>query len=843
MNLLFLKYNNYYNRIVKQESTIQEYYSKAGVNGRKQILNVNFHEGDLLTTEIIVNWSEEWYPDYLICHEGVISDNNLKHRWFITKTVRTRKGQLTCYLKRDTVADNLYSFLNSTAFIDKGFVGPGNALFLNKDGINANQIKTAEYMIGDTEQNIYLPWVVGYCANNWDGTGGYDRVEIKVPGSTFKWDGWDNFPLKDYIREEGTIYLASANDVNAVFRLGTLAAQADERYKGKYKDYKYNVNSGGISNISSVQDGAYDGDEEKCGNWYTYDSKAFIDWGWLVIGSIDAVSASIPDFDPAFVNRSALRTEIVNSGFTGLNGIISGTPYSGRIKVGSKYYDCIVSTVNESKTTRLSNTALAYIGEGVKQPSTGKSVHYRGVGSTAYAEASKYYSITIKEVTNDIEGTHTFSCNMNTANTLNDAPYKMFCFPLPSFAQRIQCTDGNNYGTIISRDEALQIMSGVVTGLGNNLYDIQVLPYCPIRGGDMEMVAVVPEVAGIRSSSNVKVSWIMDGTTRIAPLYWSAKSTFSFEAPYTLTIDYSNPLKAKRWVNTVFARLVSPNAANTFEFGVVQNNGINGFRIDCQYKPFSPHIHVAPVFGGLYGKNWDEQTGSPYWIDKADTRGLICSGNFSFPQTNAAWVNFELENKNYQLQFNREIDTLELNQQWAERGAVINGVTGAIGGSIKGGATGAMMSGGNPYAAAAGAAVGAATGIVDAVYNYNETKTLGRDAIELKRDMFGYNNQNIQARPNNLTNIGALSPDFRFFPYCEIYQESMDEVQPIENKLKYEGFNIGVVGKISDYVGTSDSTNFIRGSINRIDSTNITASIAQDIAEEFARGLYVEAKI
>lgn len=44
-------------------------------------------------------------------------------------------------------------------------------------------------MIGDTEQNIYLPWVVGYCANNWDGTGSYDNVEIKVPGGTFKWDG------------------------------------------------------------------------------------------------------------------------------------------------------------------------------------------------------------------------------------------------------------------------------------------------------------------------------------------------------------------------------------------------------------------------------------------------------------------------------------------------------------------------------------------------------------------------------------------------------------------------------------------------------------------------------
>ena len=184
------------------------------------------------------------------------------------------------YLKRDTVAENIKSISESIAYIDKGYVAPENKLFLNKDGISANQIKFQEHLIGDKELNIYLPWIVGYVANSWDaseGAQGFSNIEIKVPGSTFTWDGWANFPLKDYIRSAGTVSIVSANDINACFRLGTLASQADDRYKGKYKEYKYNINSGTLSSVSSVKEASYDGDEEKCGNWYTYDSETWLD--------------------------------------------------------------------------------------------------------------------------------------------------------------------------------------------------------------------------------------------------------------------------------------------------------------------------------------------------------------------------------------------------------------------------------------------------------------------------------------------------------------------------------------------------------------------------------------
>ena len=145
---------------------------------------------------------------------------------------------------------------------------------------------------------------------------------------------------------------------------------------------------------------------------------------------------------------------------------------------------------------------------------------------------------------------------------------------------------------------------------------------------------------------------------------------------------------------------------------------------------------------------------------------------------------------------------------------------------------------GGPAGLAVGAGLGAAAGVVDAVYNYEEVKALGRDAIDLKQDLYNYDLQNIQARPNNLTNIGALNPDFKYFPYLEVYDCTQAEAEAIENKFKYEGFTLGVVGTVNNYIGTADTTNFIRGALTRIE--NVSANEAQDIATELSRGLYIE---
>lgn len=53
--LLFLRnYNNYYNRIVKHQS-YSDISSSLTANNSKTLTNINFYEGDGLTTEQVVN--------------------------------------------------------------------------------------------------------------------------------------------------------------------------------------------------------------------------------------------------------------------------------------------------------------------------------------------------------------------------------------------------------------------------------------------------------------------------------------------------------------------------------------------------------------------------------------------------------------------------------------------------------------------------------------------------------------------------------------------------------------------------------------------------------------------
>ena len=857
MNLLCLRFNNYFNRKIKYISkktgkeTLDEYVNSADVyyNGEQDVTckhfieNINFNPSDGITTTQVLNWDEPWIPDYLVCYSGTYNEAYIESRWFITKMVRLRKGRYTCYLKRDTVSDNYSSFINATAFIDKGYVDISNDLFLNKEPITANQIKIKESLITDivdtgnsSKINSTIPWVVGYVANKWDtNQGSENEIEIKVPGSTFDWNGWNNFPLKNFINKEGTVNLVYLNDIIAKLRLGT--GFIDEGWQGYYRDIEYNVFGKYIQSAQTDPQYQKNAHADDMGNVYSVYS--YFDYSFLFFGSYKADSSYLPVLAVSKLNKTQVSSAIMTSGFTGVDGLSSVKPVSGIVKDGANYYQVTVTEVTSKKTSPMSEEVINLFKDacnvkddiGIYSKTTSKAVY----------EAPSYYQVVVTKITDDIIANHTFTCNMSTAFPLNDAPYKMFCFPLLAKTNQTVKTKGYVNGQLtegikLNRDAILQIMGGLITGLGTNLYDIQILPYCPIRGGDLVQD---PAFGGnnltITGSDNVHTSVIKNGDQTVGHLFWSAKSTFSFVNTYYYNpIDYSNPIKTKRIATTQFARLVSPNQANTFEFGIVQNNGIVKLEIDCQYKPFSPHIHIKPVFSRLYGRNWTDNSNL---TDSVDTRGLICSGDFSFPQTTNQWVQYELENKNYQLQFNREIDSLELKQGWDEKSAIINGITGAVGGTVKGAVAGAVA--GGPAGLAVGAGLGAAAGVVDAVYNYEEVKALGRDAIDLKEDLYNYNLQNIQARPNNLTNIGALNPDFKYFPYIEIYDCTDAEAEAIENKLKYEGFTLGVVGTINNYIGTAQTTNFIRGALTRIDNV-VSPNEAQDIATELSRGLYIE---
>ncbi|MGC7974463.1 hypothetical protein ACP3WV_22975, partial [Salmonella enterica] len=83
-----------------------------------------------------------------------------------------------------------------------------------------------------------------------------------------------------------------------------------------------------------------------------------------------------------------------------------------------------------------------------------------------------------------------------------------------------------------------------------------------------------------------------------------------------------------------------------------------------------------------------------YGRDFGDSRGLILGGDFSISQINDAWKSYELNNKNYQVMFDRQIQNMEVNNSVAHTMDIVNAFTGTAQGAATGAMGGAMVGGG-----------------------------------------------------------------------------------------------------------------------------------------------------
>lgn len=130
MTILLLKgYNNYFNRIVKQEASVADY--KTASTSYLEYGSVNFDPADGIATSLVVGgegqvdtnntgsvlkFDELGNPDYLIVHDS----NAIKSRWFINESVKIREGQYKLALKRDVLVDFRDQILNSPCYVEKG---------------------------------------------------------------------------------------------------------------------------------------------------------------------------------------------------------------------------------------------------------------------------------------------------------------------------------------------------------------------------------------------------------------------------------------------------------------------------------------------------------------------------------------------------------------------------------------------------------------------------------------------------------------------------------------------------------------------------------------------------
>lgn len=453
-----------------------------------------------------------------------------------------------------------------------------------------------------------------------------------------------------------------------------------------------------------------------------------------------------------------------------------------------------------------------------------------GIESTAYYPVSykmmlRYFRFTATQVTN-VQGTYKYSIPQ-TVRKLDDAPYKMFCIPY----YKDVVTTNTDYGfsldgstrTDCNADLMLAWAMSIAKEFGDSLYDLQILPYCPLSNWRGRSGTTNAAVWSVDKTQHVDYEYLTE--TVGETVYSRGVISFCDVSTKEQVLDqYAIVIGNPKIANQCYTwRLCSPNYASVFEFNAAMNGGVDGYNVRYTYKPYQPFINVAPIFSKLYGK------------DFKDNRGLILAGDFSLPIVRNAWIDYQLRNKNYQLAFDRQVENMNVQYGWQKAQGIANAVTGTLQGGVTGGMAGGMA-GGVP-GAIAGAVIGTGAALAGGIMDVNMQEALHNEALDFARDNFGYQLGNIKALPNTLNKVSSIVANSKFFPFVEYYSCTDEERQALVDKIKYNGMSIGRIGQILDFKNPSDQT-YIKGQIIRLEGKFDTHT-ANEIANEFNKGWYI----
>ena len=793
--IYLLKYNNYYNRIVKKEDTLGAYLTQDYLLDTFE--NVNFVPADGVDTTLVVKHVGP-NPDYLIVADG----NDIESRWFVVESDIIRGGQYRLTLHRDVIVDSYDLVINAPCFIEKATLSNNDPFIFNSENMTFNQIKQAETPLKD---ETGCAWVVGYIPkDSFTGEASTrtvktdfilaDSADIVVENI----DQWEYYPYitqkyKSYYSED-PIFVGRAAMMNGTVRMWTQWGSQGTSLNlttAMYNRFYELVKNGGIVTTDLTLNNMAD-----VGVWGIdcVQQRAARNWAGTHRGILQS----------NLTTTLGLHTAAQTSTFLGLN---SKTIYDS---TANKYYRIRIEGTPVRKTQnvttdmpKLFNTMSSTLVRDCGDYDIGgvvKNIQITGTaGTTSFAFEANYteYSIYLDQYT--ISANVVISTPENRYH-LEDQPYDMFCMPysdsLKIYQNGVQLTTANSSLAI---NLATQI--GASTGSGN-VYDIQLLPYCPVRYCIMDDNTF--DVKGSKFDL-VKTS---DGNT-VGVLLWATKSSFTLNIYRNIaTINPKIENLVDKW------RLCSPNFNGQFEFSPAMNGGVDYFNVDCTYKPFNPYIHVNPNFKKLYGKDFN------------DARGLICGGDFSLPQVSNAWADYQLNNKNYENIFNREIQNLQVQQKYQRIGDIASTFGGIAGGAAGGG----MMGTGGAIAGGVISAIGGAADIAIG-------DKLRAEAMDYKRDMFGMQMGNIQALPTNITKTTAFTYNNKLFPILEYYTCTIEERNALLDKLRYNGMTVGRIGKIADYLANA-SDQYIKGRIIRIEGVSDDFHYYKAISDEIYKGAF-----
>ena len=806
MYLVLYQGNNYYNRKIMREESHNDYITNRGFKQVAEVDGLSFIINDGITTSQIVNADADaaGFPDYAVLYD--YAGGAPISRWWITECVITRQGQYRVEMVRDVIADWYDVVVSAPMFVMKGYPQSVNdPAIYNNETMTFNQIKQREYFIKDKTQ---CGWYVGYLSKEAKG----EATKIQIPGNNVSvaevYDEIDDYPYAQYTGgnpyigdfsnvcynmysyvPRGVLYCAGFDD-NGNRKTPTISGYQPQDWTPDGMVMRNDVNNPrGFSTQTSsggnvLWDDTFWNLVAQNENWR--------DYAYIVTGAHNETSTA------NFINSQQGK-------------IIQVGGFTKQIVVKETVISKTVDAANDSSFAQALYAVARDMG---LSTTSGVQGHVSSITFTATG-----YYLDYTDISSSSEP-KTYQIPDNRTSTVG-VPYDVFAIPADSIN-----TFGEPYYTVGSSPRLSQKVAAALTSQlvdGQVLYDIQYVPYCPLA--DEFLYEGVIDTNKLNQGATVDYSYIVPDENNSRDwtiIIYASSASFSKRLYNTRFYAKTNVEDFKVENECDMYRLCSPNYNGQFEFSVSKNGGVKGWNITFTYKPYTPYIKVSPIFGGLYGQ------------DFGDARGLICGGDFSISQVEDEWKKYELNNKNYQVMFDRQIQNMEVNnsvqrelEKWNIGTGVAQGAgTGMLLGSSKG-----------PKGMAIGAVAGGIASGVGGYFDRKYNEILRKEAVNYAQDQFGYQLQNIKALPHSLTKIGSQNEDYKVWPFVEKYTCTDTEKTALRDKLKWNGYTIERIGIITNFLKPADET-FIQTRVIRLDALGEDSHVADFINTELQIGVY-----
>lgn len=873
-------YNNYFNRIIKGYETIAEYLAELGAgNYFLYSKEVNYNPADNVSTKLVMN-DCPFEPDYLIY---VDDQSNIISRWFVMETVKTRQGQFEHTLRRDVIYDYHEGLLNSRVFIQKATLQENDPLILNSEGMSFNEVKTEETLLKDKTN---CSWVVAYLAKN----ATPQSVSVQTVAEDISY-----ITLGSIASAANMSEAQLANILN--FEANTYPSYFTNRVEVRYGWLDTDLHSDifKYGRVRHFFTGSFNLIDVSINNVINWTKPLFISQTLPTREITDAILANkttILANMGTITNREYFTSEQLSEleRFSGETVLYNGAYYTFSIEQSAAQDDPVIGPANYSTFPGFS-TAIASIDD--PAPANDGEISIRTKSMKAFVKMTLLsVSSQTPQLTLDIS---------SSRNTIQDQAFDIIAINNGPVAF-------GNFTYL--ENEPIKLAMAIAEKLDAQLYDIQLLPYCPmpevlrsdgaidpdkvtenidfdfiqgagtvrsvriVNDSDWTITGTAPSITATYTWTNaipllatgqvsyfcrnqpdsmtinltinqrditatitaqseedieqiefmIMVDWSLPGGTFPAGIVlYPKKASFSTTLNYEL--NSRDSLKIESQCNKY--RIVSPNYQGTFDFNVAKNGGkVPYFLAECTYKPYTPYIKVAPSFSWLYGTNF------------GDNRGLICGGDFSIPRFTSAWETFQLNNKNYQNIFNREIQSLDLQQSIEMRNQLVGASVGTLG-QASSGALAGFASSGSPYGAIAGAAVGGIGGAIGGAIDTETLARLQRDQRSLAIDKYNYQLGNIKALPYTMTKVGAFDINSKIFPFLEFYTCTDEEKEALEEKIAFESMTVMRIGFFGTYYQAFDEPRYFKGELIRNTELAEDNHIFEAIYAELLKGVYI----